>query len=156
MLAEKPAASFDRPAIWPSASKPGSYGIHLPGKSAMRAEDLAKADSLFAKNGVAVRLSDGQHIKVNGTNLPEAARVSLERQHQIAITPITINGKEIAYLFSGQQQLNRNVLFSSHGSGVNEGTFTKPEGSNLTLPRPATMCWSPTPWPSPRSSRTGW
>lgn len=128
VLAEKPAASFDRPAIWPSASKPGSYGIHLPGKSAMRAEDLAKADSLFAKNGVAVRLSDGQHIKVNGTNLPDAARVSLERQHQIAITPITINGKEIAYLFSGQQQLNRNVLFSSHGSGVNEGTFTKPEG----------------------------
>ncbi|MGL5333371.1 MAG: hypothetical protein ACRDAF_10985, partial [Aeromonas veronii] len=128
VLAEKPAADFNRPAIWPSASKPGSYGIHIPGKSAMRAEDLAKADSLFAKNGIAARLSDGQHIKVNGTNLPEATRVSLERQHQIAITPITINGKEIAYLFSGQQQLNRNVLFSSHGSGINEGTFIKPEG----------------------------
>lgn len=128
VLAEKPAANFDRPAIWPSASKPGSFGIHIPGKGALRAEDLAKADSLFAKNDIAARLSDGQHIKVGGTNLPEAARASLERQHQIAITPITINGKEIAYLFSGQQQLNRNVLFSSHGSGVNEGTFTKPEG----------------------------
>lgn len=128
VLAERPAADFDRPAIWPSASKPGSYGIHIPGKNAMRAEDLAKADSLFAKNGIAARLSDGQHIKVNGTNLPEATRVSLERQHQIAITPITINCKEIAYLFSGQQQLNRNVLFSSHGSGINEGTFIKPEG----------------------------
>jgi hypothetical protein len=128
VLAEKPAAGFDRPAIWPSASKPGSFGIQIPGKSAMRAEDLAKADSLFAKYGIAARLSDGQHIQVAGTNLPETARVALERQHQIAITPITINGKEIAYLFSGQQQLNRNVLFSSHGSGINASTFTKPEG----------------------------
>lgn len=128
VLSDRPSADFNQPAIWPSASKPGSFGVHIPGKGAMRAEDLTKADSLFARHGIEARLSDGQHIKVSGTNLPETTRVALEQQHQIAITPITINGKEIAYLFSGQQELSRSVLFSSHGSGINEGTFTKPAG----------------------------
>jgi hypothetical protein len=133
VLSERPQAGYDHPAIWRSAGKAGALGLFIPGRSATRVDNLARAETLLAQAGYGTRtrLSDGDGISVWGTDLPPAMRSSLAKEHGITITPLVINGKEIAYLFGARSENNSTCLLSCHGYGVNQGTFDLPAGIEM-------------------------
>jgi protein tyrosine phosphatase len=68
-LAGRPQEDLDRPAIWASGRKEGTYGIFVPGKPLWRAESLAQADALLLSMSAGgmrplVRIDKPAHAKV--------------------------------------------------------------------------------------------
>ena len=134
-LNSKPDSSSNQAAIWKSESKPGTFGVHIPNAGTFRVSDLNQAQAKFSQHGIEERIATGENITVNRTNLPPAEIARLEQTYGVNIQPISIDGKEIAYLFGSvnrQQGDNHSVLFSSHGGARGEHkTFQKPEGLEL-------------------------
>lgn len=137
ILEKRPKLDFDRPAIWPGASKKGYFGCFIPGQSYMRSDNLRAIDRIFANQNIQPNLGSDAHIMATSTNLSSIARKKLENKHQIAITPVKLNGKEIAYIFSNQHQYSNTFFLSAHAGGDNVGTFTKPDGIEFNFVAPS-------------------
>ncbi|NOH72233.1 hypothetical protein F0225_12925 [Vibrio pectenicida] len=127
--------SGSKAAIWESNNKPGTFGVYIPNKDKYRASSLEDARIILAKHGIDSRISNGDGIRVNGTNLPSKEIRRLESLHSVSVLPIRIGGKEIAYLFrrsDRQNEPNHKVLISAHGSAKGEQrTFEKPDNLEL-------------------------
>lgn len=131
VLASYPEPQPGYPAIWPSKSVPGGYGVAVPGKGCYVAKSLDEVQPFLAD-----QLASGRHIQASSTNLPEAARLELMARHNIDITPVMLDGKEIAYVFHGKGKYNPTMMLSSHGSGTEGRTFTKPGGVEFQFATP--------------------
>lgn len=125
----------DKAAIWESSKKKDTFGVYIPNKGKFRASSLQDVRTVFAKHGIDSRISNGDGIRVNGTNLPLNEIKRLETLYNVSVLPIRIKGKEIAYLFrtaDHQTKPNQKVLISAHGSARGEQiTFEKPDNLEL-------------------------
>ena len=131
VLTERPQRELGYPAIWPSKSYPGHYGVVYPGEKPALVRDLNEADQVFAE-----QIVPGMHIQAQSTNLPASIRHELMTRHNIDITPIILNGKEIAYVFHGRGKLQPTLMLSAHGNGMEQRTFTKPAGVEFQFATP--------------------
>ncbi|MYM38778.1 hypothetical protein [Duganella qianjiadongensis] len=131
VLASYPEPQPGYPAIWPSKSVPGGYGVAVPGKGCYVAQSLDEVQPFLVD-----QLTPGRHIQASSTNLPEAARLELMARHNIDITPVILDGKEIAYVFHGKGKYNPTMMLSSHGNGREGRTFTKPGGVEFQFATP--------------------
>lgn len=123
-----------RPSIWPSDSQPGALGICLPRELPAIARNLQHANAIFEREGIRRPLSDGKHIGVAGRRRPEFLH-ELERRHGIAITPLKLRGREIAYLMSRKDGLHSSVLLCARTEASHD-TFDKPSGIEIAYAAP--------------------
>lgn len=131
VLEARPKRELGYPAIWPSKSVAGGYGVTLPGKGCFVVPSLDQLQPLLAD-----QLAPGQHIQASSTNLPQAARLELMARYNIDITPVILDGKEIAYVFHAKGKYRPTMMFSSHGNGTEGRTFTKPGGVECQFATP--------------------
>ncbi|RYX95817.1 MAG: hypothetical protein EOO28_10435 [Comamonadaceae bacterium] len=136
----KPHARPGEPALWLSTLQPGMLGLMRPDGTITRAADLQQAVNEFAAQGIDPRMGSGKHITINGPGLTPAARLGLEDRFGVAIKPILLDGKEIAYRIGMPQSASHsNAYFSCHGASADDAIINKPPGLRLAFAGPHGM-----------------
>jgi len=136
----RPGPRFQQPAIWPSAMQAGAFGVRVPGAADRRAATLAEARAMLAPHD-APRAAGG-----SGAARPRPADPSpqqlaeLASRHDIDITPIMVDGREIGHLYRGSAAASdgpATVMLSCHGTAVNESaTLRKPARMDFDFAAP--------------------
>ncbi|EBP0843364.1 hypothetical protein NW381_001355 [Salmonella enterica] len=81
-------------------------------------------------------LSTGSGIDVLAPWLTQEARLNLENNYDISITPVRVCGKEIGYVFGQSRSDVGKIYLSCHGNGRNQVDFEKPVGVALKFIAP--------------------